>query len=209
MSDQFKEVVLAAWLYNAGSVELLEAIQDCLPPEVDAGVVITLASQQTVPEDTSLAFTQQLIAYSSRLSLGLSDSKTNPEAVSKQQSHRGEVRAVPLINILTTLHLSEKGSPVKAFNRLQPLEEAAILPSSSATATQEEYKQHWTQFRADFNKLKGLSFRQFLPALVSLLEQYWWCIPASDQDEQDISLFQHAKLTAAFAAALYRYHTET
>ena len=209
MSDQFKEVVLAAWLYNAGSVELLEAIQDCLPPEVDAGVVITLASQQTALEDTSLAFTQQLIAYSSRLSLGLSDSKTNPEAVSKQQSHRGEERAVPLINILTTLHLSEKGAPVKAFNRLQPLEEAAILPSISAKATQEEYKQHWTQFRADFKKLKGLSFRQFLPALVSLLEQYWWCIPASDQDEQDISLFQHAKLTAAFAAALYRYHTET
>ena len=39
-----------------------------------------------------------------------------------------------------------------------------------------------------------------------MLERYWWCIPSATNADADISLYQHSKTTAAFAAALFQYH---
>jgi CRISPR-associated protein Csm1 len=43
-----------------------------------------------------------------------------------------------------------------------------------------------------------------MPALDTLFEHYTWCIPADGNN--GASLYQHAKISAAFAGALYRYH---
>jgi CRISPR-associated protein Csm1 len=41
--------------------------------------------------------------------------------------------------------------------------------------------------------------------LVTVLHHYTWCLPAHSQD---IAFFDHAKLTSAIAACLYRYHQD-
>lgn len=55
----------------------------------------------------------------------------------------------------------------------------------------------------------ALPFSLYLDALVSVLEQYTWCIPSSTwKTLPDIPLFDHAMSTAAIAQSLYLYHRD-
>ncbi len=68
----------------------------------------------------------------------------------------------------------------------------------------DEYKQLWDSF---VNEVKGIptsSIHSYLNTIYSLLQKYTWCVPsATYKDEPDISLFDHAKTTAAIAGCLY------
>ena len=46
----------------------------------------------------------------------------------------------------------------------------------------------------------------FEEALLSLCERWLWSVPSSTVDEPDISLFDHSRAVAGFAAALYQHH---
>lgn len=48
-------------------------------------------------------------------------------------------------------------------------------------------------------------FDRIYPHLLALLQKYDWCLPAHSRD---VSLFDHAKLTSAIAAALAGYHAD-
>jgi len=79
-----------------------------------------------------------------------------------------------------------------------------------------EYKELWKTFTKEFS----LPARVEVPALRSnpllayqraayLLEKYTWCMPSSTVDEPDVSLWDHARVTACLAACLSMYHEET
>jgi CRISPR-associated protein Csm1 len=70
------------------------------------------------------------------------------------------------------------------------------------------YGELWDSFREELEGITTQDAEGFLTALLSLLEKYTWCIPSSTMDRPDISLFDHAKTTAAIAAALYSYHDQ-
>mgnify|MGYP003305680533 FL=1 len=44
--------------------------------------------------------------------------------------------------------------------------------------------------------------------MVSLLKKYLWCVPSSMAGKGDVCLFDHMKITAAFADCLYMYSKE-
>lgn len=114
----------------------------------------------------------------------------------------------PMINILSTLHLNEKEMPKKAFCRMKPLDSDSVIPCENYKTSKEEYKTLWEMFVKDFQKLAGLEYDKFLLSLNSILERYWWCIPSATNSDADISLYQHSKTTAAFAATLFEYQKE-
>lgn len=114
----------------------------------------------------------------------------------------------PMINILSTLHLNEKEMPKKAFCRMKPLASDSVIPCESYKTSNEEYKTLWEMFVKDFQKFAGLEYDKFLLSLNSILERYWWCIPSATNSDADISLYQHSKTTAAFAATLFEYQNE-
>ena len=68
----------------------------------------------------------------------------------------------------------------------------------------EEYLKLWEGFVAEVEKISALNPHSYLNVLYAILQKYTWCIPsATYKDEPDISLFDHAKTTAAIAGCLY------
>ena len=213
MDKTFNELVIASWLHSIGifvqktedmnsgcnvyecSKKILISIKDCFPQSLNSDNII----QWSLTESTPNTFEEWLIALGDCLSRGTDICPYDENTQNTTYS---------LVNILSTLKLSEKSEPKSSTVNLNVLEKDAVLSQATAKLTPEMYKSYIDKFVNDFKKLKGLDGEDFLASFVSLLEHYWWCIPLSDTDN-DISLFQHAKTTAAFAGALYRYHIET
>ncbi|HLH72214.1 MAG TPA: type III-A CRISPR-associated protein Cas10/Csm1, partial [Chloroflexota bacterium] len=94
---------------------------------------------------------------------------------------------------------------------LEPLalERTVLFPTrstSSATETRAAYAKLWASFVAEATTLREIDhFEPLLTTLLSLLERYTWCVPsAAYRTRPDVSLYDHARVTAAFAAALYQ-----
>lgn len=90
----------------------------------------------------------------------------------------------------------ENGFPTH-INKLNPKEGEKIVTG---------YAGLWDDFKCELEGIATPDVAGFTVALMSLLEKYTWCIPSSTMDRPDISLYDHAKTTAAIAAALYSYH---
>ncbi len=73
---------------------------------------------------------------------------------------------------------------------------------------QKEYKQHFNTFLEELEILK--KDENWDLSLLHLLEKYLWCVPASAKhnEKQDISLFDHSRVTASIALCLYDYHKD-
>jgi CRISPR-associated protein Csm1 len=68
------------------------------------------------------------------------------------------------------------------------------------------YGELWDSFYEELHSIATEDMDGFTVSLLSLLEKYTWCIPSSTMHRPDISLYDHAKTTAAIASALYLYH---
>jgi len=86
-----------------------------------------------------------------------------------------------------------------------PREKSHLVPRDGEKITF-FYGQLWDAFKEELEGLGCENISRFTVSLLSLLEKYTWCIPSSTMQRPDISLFDHAKTTAAIAAALYLYH---
>ena len=189
-------------IYTQG---FLEKYKDILPDGVNVNKVIMLAAKHHAPS----SYEEWIVALGDRLSSG-SDrcsvlSSEAGEDESLQNDNPTKFYEKPLIHILSTLRIGEKAAPERAYCNMLPLDEKAILSSTSSRIGKEDYYRLWELFEKDFVTLKDLNYDSFLLALDSLLERYWWCIPSATNSDADISLYQHAKTTAAFSAALYQY----
>jgi CRISPR-associated protein Csm1 len=201
----YNEIVLAAWLHDIGKFarsagekrsteQILQSLSDCFPGGI-AEDVIRLVNACNNP----CVAGEQIIAHSSMLSKGKLEEETPSE------SH--EQALVHLVSILRINDpLKENEKQTAAYSLLKPLEDDAILACGNKKTNNQEYQELWKQFESDFHALKGLTYFEFTRSLDTLMERYCWCIPSSTDKEEDISLYQHSKLTAAFAGALYRYY---
>lgn len=187
----------------------INAYQNVLPDGVNPTIVKKLAANHHNPS----SYYEWIIAQADRLSSGSDRCNILGEIECSDENQFDEEKLKfyekPMLHILTTLHLDERDLPKNAYCKMMPLENENILPTSERKISKEDYAELWKQFTADFEKLKGLGYDEFLLSLNTLLERYWWCIPSATNADADISLYQHAKTTAAFAAALYQYHKLT
>ncbi|HEC99633.1 MAG TPA: type III-A CRISPR-associated protein Cas10/Csm1 [Proteobacteria bacterium] len=88
-----------------------------------------------------------------------------------------------------------------------PRHRSDLTPKDGEKLTN-SYGELWDAFREELEGLTSENTDRFTVSLLSLLEKYTWCMPSSTMQRPDISLFDHAKTTAAIAAALYLYHTD-
>ncbi|MCM1322155.1 MAG: type III-A CRISPR-associated protein Cas10/Csm1 [Bacteroides sp.] len=188
----------------------LSKYKDILPDGVNFEHIKTLAAMHHRPS----TYHDWIISHADRLSSGsdrcniLGIAECSDENQFDEEKQKLKFYEKPMIHILSTLHLDNCEKIDKAFCKMSALDEDSVLPVESSRTSKEEYKNLWKDFVRDFQKLKNLGYDKFLLALNSLLERYWWCIPSATNSDADISLYQHAKTTAAFAAALYEYHKE-
>lgn len=186
-------------VYTAG---FLEKFKDVIPDDINVYDVRRIAAAHHNPS----AYDEWLVAQGDRLSSGADRCKLLTDVDEGDNPVKFYER--PMIHILSTLHIEGRGNPTRAHCSMRPLDADAILSSSSDKIGRDNYDRLWNLFEADFLKLKGLDYNDFMQALDSLLERYWWCIPSATNSDADISLYQHSKTSAAFAASLYGWHRE-
>ena len=151
-------------------------------------------------------YDEWLLAQGDRLSSGADHCKAGKEADGTDDPAAFYAR--PMSHILSSLRIGKREIPHAAYCSLHALDGDAVLAVTNSKISKKDYERLWKQFETDFQKLRGLAYDDFMLALDSLLERYWWCIPSATNSDADISLYHHAKTTAAFAAALYAWHKE-
>lgn len=210
LEGQYCKVQQGGWygyqhvIYTLG---FLEKFRNILPDELDAIKITHLAAKHHSPS----TYEEWLIAQGDRLSSGSDRCNILGKEDSENESLQNDNPKFfekPLIHILSTLKIGGRSESERAYCKMLPLDEDAILSTASSKIGQEDYNKLWELFEKDFIELKDLTFEQFMPALDSLLERYWWCIPSATNSDADISLYQHAKTTAAFASALYDFQKD-
>ena len=134
-----------------------------------------------------------------------------------EERHRDRLRRIPLAAIVPALSLGGIRPGRTGHHVPGELGANAILPSPNQEGPESGER---APFPYD-GVLKGLldgwrelavmlgpdaDARLFEEALVCLLERWLWAVPCSTIDEPDVSLFDHSRVVAGFAAALYQHH---
>lgn len=218
MKMLFNEMIVAAWLHDvgkfaevAGITELgndsekskakhtaytknfLEKYKTVLPEKLSFENISEIACGYY----ESVNFDAQIVFAADCLASGCNKSNAKEFDGGNKQ----------LIHLLSVLQTKKENAVQTAFCQIAPLEDENIIPTKENRNIADDYKKLWKCFEADFQKLAGLDEEQFLLALSSLFERYLWCVPSGDENAP--SLYEHAKMSAAIAGALYRFHEKT
>lgn len=188
-------------LYTHG---FIEKYRDVFPDGLNVMSINKLAAYHHSPSE----YEEWVISQGDRLSSGSDRCNIYTQDQPSSDKKPLQFYEKPMLHIISTVHIPERKQNQNAFCRMRPLQEDAILAEKTDTVGSGEYRTLWDAFVQDFKKLRGLSEADFIDALDSLAERYWWCIPSATNTDADISLYQHAKATAAFASALFLYHRE-
>ena len=188
------------------------------PEGVNAKIVEDIASYHHKPDACDNPAASWLCTLGDRFSAGMD--RREDEETSHRLPSRTAFRTTPQQCIFdeVILDLKALGKPQRHAYRLgvlKPEDPEGLIPqewprNGSNPELPESYRQLWSAFWSELKVLgqhaPKLSARLFEEAVLGLLERYTWAIPSSTVDSPDISLYDHARATAAIAAALYRYH---
>ena len=115
-----------------------------------------------------------------------------------------------LMSILTRVDIG-KGQPIPHFYNIRKLSPRASFPVPIDELSQLRYR--YEELHSEFGK----SFLNFIPktfdslfnGYLSLLEEFFWCVPSDTRDKfNDVSLYDHLSTTSAITACLYHYHRD-
>ena len=181
-------------------------------------IFINLAAMHHKPE----SLMQQIITMADRLSSGIDRDEFDPDhASSVNFKDYKKTRLLPILEQLNPINDKPSDSisdykyryplkPVSAEN-IFPCLEKDIVPENNKQADN-EYKKLFNQFIDNLKKLSHIDNPQlWYEHFDSLMMIYTSHIPAARVGNviPDVSLYDHCRTTAALAAALYLYHTQT
>lgn len=178
-----------------------------LPRELDddrmRSRLARLASAHHKPAADDLL--EQTLSRADCLSAG-TDRKSGEES-------EGDYKSARLLSIFEQLSFDGPRSP-EALQKarchcLAPLS-ANPFPVTPEQARSTSYPDLYTKFLEGLKILPlDMGVAHYTASLISLLEEYTWCIPSSTyRSMADISLYDHAVTTAAIAQALACFHQE-
>ncbi len=166
---------------------------------------------------------ERIIQVADQWASGHERTKADEAAQDYQTTGRERKTQVPLVSILGRVQL--KGSPGSSNDWRYPLvpqnlaedaEQPDIFPVEgegySNQNTRADYPILWDKYTkalgATANSPSELHPIEDLETVFEISRQHQWCIPASTrrEDMPDVSLFEHAKGTAAIASCLYHFH---
>ncbi|CAN2041136.1 CRISPR-associated protein Csm1 [Candidatus Magnetomoraceae bacterium gMMP-15] len=125
-----------------------------------------------------------------------------------------------LVPIFDEIELLNHKASSNWFYQLEELKELEELKSSSKgmfpkkgnpnEGKPDDYMKLYKNFLSKIRDLKtDIDFKFYLEGLISVLENYTWCIPSNCSGKKlDVSLFDHLFTTAGIAQSLYCYHKE-
>lgn len=205
-------------LFTNAFFDLMRRENLFFPKGINAKIVEDIASYHHKPDACGNPAASWLCTLGDRFSAGMD--RREDEETSHRSPSRSAYRTTPQQCIFDEVILDSKalGRPERHAYRLgvlDPADPERLIPqewpqNGSDQELPQSYQRLWSAFWSEFRVLSQhateLSIRLFEEALLGLLERYTWAIPSSTVDSPDISLYDHARTTAAIAACLYRYH---
>jgi CRISPR-associated protein Csm1 len=129
-----------------------------------------------------------------------------------EREAKQEMQPQRLLSVLCRLQADGEMAPAQVFWPLKPLRiaEDTLFPAAdTGKGTEGEYRKLWQAFIAEAKVLRqahegdDASQETYLNGLLSLLQRYTWCVPSAYyRSVPDVSLYDHARTTAALAACL-------
>lgn len=153
----------------------------------------------------------------------IADRTSSGEREETERGDKDEYITKRLASIFNKISLKndKKTASEPYFHELRKLSlEREVFPNpqqsfahSNVDAQRKLYRELWKGFIEDFKNLSkrtlshNFGFDLFLSGIYHLLMKYTWCVPsytnAKDEIDNDISLFDHSRVTAAIASCLY------
>lgn len=190
----------------------LHEIKDSIWNNDDQDNIINLACQHHKPE-TEL---QAIIRLADWWSAGID--RANPHTFEKEEISQDNIKwgeeahkGRPLRSVFDLLIPFLEENNIFSFkaNALNPNNNEIIFPKLIQTNTdgnsREIYQNLWNDFLKEFQKLPISDFHGFFNSLIFLLKKYTWAIPSNTNDMAHVSLYDHLRLTSAFAQCIYRH----
>ncbi|MBC7330029.1 type III-A CRISPR-associated protein Cas10/Csm1 [bacterium] len=178
-----------------------------LPPNLKNYVERLIYNHHSSSPYPALEKTLSLLRQADQLS---AQERLEKEDISAGEQGKWE-RKTPLRSILSEIHLQDKQSPNPSYWSVQPLTPSFLYPKTNKEAASAET----SQYKLILNKLNSrIPTITSIPSLLSLLEELLTFIPSetiivlsqdeiNPENEPDISLYDHLKLTCALALSLY------
>jgi len=173
--------------------EFVEYHLKWLPPGMDRATVANLAAYHHRPGTRE----QEWIAKADRLSSGI-DRRDDEEAESGARRHR----TTRLCSVAAGVGQRDGGREYTFA--LEPLDADAVFPMTRAPEEDltREYRRLWDAFVDEWVRNRCGNPFQYVARALGVLERYTWCVPSATNALPDVSLYDHAKSTAAIAVAL-------
>lgn len=189
-------------LHAAHTNEFFEDIGAWLPHKLDGSRVANLASYHHRPDTPE----QTIIQQADWLSAGQDRREAEEEEARPYRSAR-------LQSVFASVSMGGKAAEPELRSvpiATQTLDEQ-VFPRANfdSDSVEKQYEELFKSLRSHLGGLREAPHGLFLERLRWIFGLYSWCVPSSLREAGDVSLFDHSLTTAAFAAALHQYHTET
>lgn len=191
-------------LHVLWSSDFLERFCEYLPAGLDSSPIKRVAGEHHRPSGAD----GMLLAEADRLASG------HDRRPDEAEAERVNFRQVGLQSVFPRLRLrsAEQSAPTRPLWKPAPLTIGeALLPSQALSG--DEVAGAWPILAADLDRwltgadqLSSLPPELFVRALIGFSERFQGLVPASAMDRPDVSLHDHALVTAAIAAAMHAYH---
>ncbi len=138
---------------------------------------------------------QEIIQRAKKLALGGED------------PHRERETMNPLCSVFSNLSLDGNYPKKKMYYAPAELSMKNIIPLSVRQIKDCDYKKVRKQFFHELDLLQQSfpdSFEDFLTVLDTLMKKYLWGIPATQNEQEDVSLYDYIKTATAITAALLK-----
>lgn len=159
-----------------------------------------------------------LVTIADRAASGFERKERDAEAEADWEARsdvRRRFRQTPIEAIVSHVRIERREAPQRRYHAPVPLGPDALLPMPSDRVSvadvEKGYAGLWEAFREAWNDAARRCDNDpgaFEEAVLSLSERFLWAVPSSTRDQPDVSLHDHGRAVAAFAAALFRWHEE-
>jgi CRISPR-associated protein Csm1 len=200
-----EHIYLAALLHDIGKF-----YQRADTGSIIKNTLLNLAASHHLPKE-QLSKLGKLIKEADCLSSGMD--RESEIALQDEQSETGwdAFKKIRMTSVLEAINLSKEELESKKDWLHLPVNEISLTKDYFPKRTfseMPEYGKLWTKFENEFKFIQSSDYRSFSETLLNLLYKYTTCIPASTINFPDVSLYDHAKTTAALAVCLYDYQSE-
>jgi len=154
---------------------------------------------------------QGIITLADHWSSGI-DRNSERHLEANPEHGRDKFRSIPMLSVFPQLStpLHNEGIPANFGYALQVLSRnETIFPQEAITLNvRNDYPELWKKFCEEFEAVNCTDPQAFITTVYHLLKKYLWYIPASTIDYPNCSLFEHSKITGAFAHCLAAYDND-